>query len=171
MVLGISPVGEEESPTKKPVETAAEMYEACLEALPVDVAVCVAAVADWRTEHGAAQKLKRSDKQSSNLKLVENPDILAKLSEPSNRRPELVVGFAAETENLVPFATEKRARKGCDWMVANDVSEAGRAMGGDTNEIHLITEAGAESWPRASKAAVARKLAQRIAHHLGGEAG
>lgn len=155
---------------RQSVETAQEMLEACLEALPVDVAVCVAAVGDWRVSLDAPQKLKKRGKRPPTLKLVENPDILSQLSEPSNRRPELVVGFAAETENVVPFAAEKRKRKGCDWIVANDVSTAGGAMGGNTNEVHLITETGTESWPRAGKAAIARELAQRIAHYLNHEA-
>ena len=155
---------------RESVETAQEMLEACLEALPVDVAVCVAAVSDWRASSDTGQKLKKHGKQTLTLKLVENPDILSKLSEPSNRRPELVVGFAAETENVVPFAAEKRKRKGCDWIVANDVSAASGVMGSDTNEVHLIRETGTESWPRASKAAIARELAQRIAHHLNREA-
>ena len=156
---------------RRSVETAREMLEACLEALPVDVAVCVAAVADWRAADEAAQKLKKIDRQPPALRLVENPDILSRLSEPSNRRPELVVGFAAETENVVPFAAEKRKRKGCDWIVANDVSTAGGAMGGEMNQVHLITAAGSETWRRAGKTAVARKLAQRIARHLEREAG
>ena len=155
---------------RRSVETAQEMLEACLDTLPVDVAVCVAAVGDWRASLDAKQKLKKRGRRPLTLKLVENPDILSRLSEPSNRRPELVVGFAAETENVVPFAAEKRKRKGCDWIVANDVSAAGGAMGGDTNEVHLITESGTESWPRAGKAAISRKLAQRIAHSLNREA-
>jgi phosphopantothenoylcysteine decarboxylase/phosphopantothenate--cysteine ligase len=156
---------------RQSVETAQEMLEACLDALPVDVAVCAAAVADWRVSKEAGQKLKRREKTMSALKLVENPDILSRLAEPSNRRPELVVGFAAETENIVPFAADKRERKGCDWIVANDVSAAGGAMGGETNEVHLITETGTESWPRTSKTAVAKKLARKIADHLDREAG
>jgi len=156
---------------RQTVGTAAEMFEACLDALPVDVAVCVAAVADWRPAKESAQKLKKGDDQSTALDLVRNPDILARLAEPSNRRPELVVGFAAETENVVALAGKKRRLKGCDWIVANDVSAAGGAMGGSTNKVHLISEAATESWPRAGKEAVARKLAKRIGQHLAREAG
>jgi phosphopantothenoylcysteine decarboxylase/phosphopantothenate--cysteine ligase len=144
------------------VESAREMLAACERALPADIAVCAAAVADWRAET-AAQKLKKKNGAPPALKLIENPDILATLSQPGNRRPRLVVGFAAETEKLVEHAREKRRRKGCDWIVANDVSPATGTFGGDANTVQLIDEAGVEAWPPLTKRAVAERLAQRIA--------
>ncbi|HEX6840825.1 MAG TPA: bifunctional phosphopantothenoylcysteine decarboxylase/phosphopantothenate--cysteine ligase CoaBC [Stellaceae bacterium] len=151
------------------VQSARDMLAACEKALPADVAVCAAAVADWRAE-AAPQKLKKKGGSPPALKLVENPDILATLSKPSNRRPRLVVGFAAETEKVVEHATAKRARKGCDWILANDVSPAAGTFGGDANTIHLIDEAGVEDWPALSKRDVAERLAQRIAQFLEREA-
>jgi len=143
------------------VETAAEMAEAVDSALPADAAVLVAAVADWGVE-AAPGKLKKADGPPE-LRWTENPDILARLAQ-SPSRPQLLVGFAAETDDVVAQAQAKRTRKGCDWIVANDVS--GDVMGGETNEIHLITADGVESWSRASKADVARRLADRIADAL-----
>ncbi|HEX7967880.1 MAG TPA: bifunctional phosphopantothenoylcysteine decarboxylase/phosphopantothenate--cysteine ligase CoaBC [Stellaceae bacterium] len=143
------------------VESARDMLAACEKALPADVAVCAAAVADWRAE-AAPQKLKKKNGAAPALKLVENPDILATLSKSGNRRPSLVVGFAAETEKVVEHAREKRARKGCDWILANDVSPASGTFGGDANTIHLVDETGVEDWPALSKRAVAERLAQRI---------
>jgi phosphopantothenoylcysteine decarboxylase/phosphopantothenate--cysteine ligase len=145
------------------VETAAQMKQAVEEALPADAAVLVAAVADWRVE-ASASKLKKGAGPPE-LRWTENPDILAELSS-SPARPPLIVGFAAETENVVEAATAKRLRKGCDWIVANDVS--GDVMGGDENEVHLIGADGTEHWGRTSKAQVARRLAQHIAAELGG---
>jgi phosphopantothenoylcysteine decarboxylase/phosphopantothenate--cysteine ligase len=150
------------------VETAREMLAACEDALPVDVAVCAAAVADWRPDHSANQKLKKSAGVKPAVALVENPDILTTLSTRKNDRPSLVVGFAAETENVIAHAQEKRARKGCDWIVANDVSPARGVMGGELNTVHLVTGETCESWPTMSKIAVAAKLARRIAAHFGG---
>jgi phosphopantothenoylcysteine decarboxylase/phosphopantothenate--cysteine ligase len=147
------------------VQSARDMLAACEKALPADIAVCAAAVADWRAE-AAPQKLKKKVGAPPALKLVENPDILASLSKPGNRRPRLVVGFAAETEKVVEHATAKRARKGCDWILANDVSPATGTFGGDANTIHLIDEAGVEDWPPLSKRDVAERLAQRIAAFL-----
>jgi phosphopantothenoylcysteine decarboxylase / phosphopantothenate---cysteine ligase len=144
------------------VQSARDMLAACDKALPADIAVCAAAVADWRAE-AAPQKLKKKNGAAPALKLVENPDILATLSKPGNRRPVLVVGFAAETEKVVEHAREKRRRKGCDWILANDVSPATGTFGGDANTIHLIDEAGVEEWPALSKRAVAERLAERIA--------
>jgi phosphopantothenoylcysteine decarboxylase / phosphopantothenate---cysteine ligase len=144
------------------VETALEMAAAVEAALPADVAVMVAAVADWRVET-AAIKLKKNAKGPPTLALVENPDILAELAH-SARRPRLVVGFAAETDNVVEHAKAKRERKGTDWIVANDVS--GDVMGGMENKVHLVTAGGVEDWARAPKAEVARKLANRIASEL-----
>ena len=147
--------------TRVDVETAREMAAAVDAALPADAAVMVAAVADWRVE-AASQKVKKGDAPAT-LALIENPDILAELSR-SPRRPRLVIGFAAETERVVEHARAKLARKGCDWIVANDVS--GDVMGGEANAVTLVTADGLESWERAPKAAVAERLAHRIADAL-----
>ena len=152
--------------TVRRVETAAEMLAACQAALPADVAVCAAAVADWRVAEASDQKIKKDAGGSPALTLVPNADILALLSQPGPRRPQLVIGFAAETERVVEHATAKRARKGCDWIVANDVSPATGIMGGAANEVQLISDTGAETWPRMSKIAVAAQLADRIAAAL-----
>ena len=150
------------------VESAQEMLAACLAALPVDVAVCAAAVADWRVRNRAEQKLKK-DKTAKHappsLDLIENPDILATLSA-GNARPKLVIGFAAETENLLAGARAKLAAKGCDWIVANDVSPSSGILGGSDNTVHLVSAAGDESWPSMTKEAVAEKLAARIRDYL-----
>ncbi|MCW8835461.1 MAG: bifunctional phosphopantothenoylcysteine decarboxylase/phosphopantothenate--cysteine ligase CoaBC [Rhodospirillales bacterium] len=149
------------------VRSAREMHDACLEALPADIAVCAAAVADWRVADEAAQKIKKgANAAPPSLTLIPNPDILAALAAAGNKRPRLVVGFAAETENVVENATAKRARKGCDWIVANDVSPSTGTFGGDANAVHLIDGEGAESWPLLSKEAVAERLATRIAERL-----
>jgi phosphopantothenoylcysteine decarboxylase/phosphopantothenate--cysteine ligase len=144
------------------VETALEMRGALLAALPADAAVLVAAVADWRTDY-TSRKIKKSGGPAPALALVENPDILAELAA-SPERPGLLIGFAAETDDVIANATTKRARKGCDWIVANDVS--GGVMGGAANQVHLITGAGTESWDEAPKEAVAMRLAERIADAL-----
>lgn len=149
------------------VETAREMLAACEAALPADVAICAAAVADWRAASDAEQKLKKQPGAGApEIALVENPDILATLSQLQNNRPPLVVGFAAETEKVIEHAQSKRARKRCDWIVANDVSPATGVMGGDLNTVHLITGAGQEDWPLLPKQAVAERLARRIAEHF-----
>ncbi len=146
------------------VETAREMLAACEAALPADIAVMAAAVADWRVAREAGQKLKKQPGAAApTLEMALNPDILATLSSHA-QRPRLVVGFAAETETVVQHAVAKRARKGCDWIVANDVS--GDVMGGDANMVHLVTEAGVEDWPRMPKNDVAARLAQRIAEEM-----
>ena len=150
------------------VETACEMLAACESVLPVDVAVCTAAVADWRPETLANQKIKK-DGSEPTLKLTANPDILATLSHGA-RRPSLVIGFAAETENVVAYAKAKRERKGCDWIVANDVSPATGIMGGEKNTVHLITSSTTENWPEMDKTDVGRRLAARIAGALKGQA-
>jgi phosphopantothenoylcysteine decarboxylase / phosphopantothenate---cysteine ligase len=148
------------------VETAAEMATAVEAALPADAAVMAAAVADWRVANASGQKLKKDGSgRAPALEFAENPDILAAVSKGA-RRPRLVVGFAAETMDVVAHATAKRARKGCDWIVANDVSPATGIMGGAENAVTLISDAGAEAWPRMPKDAVARKLAARIAEAL-----
>ncbi|MEQ9643323.1 MAG: bifunctional phosphopantothenoylcysteine decarboxylase/phosphopantothenate--cysteine ligase CoaBC [Alphaproteobacteria bacterium] len=147
------------------VESAREMLDACETALPADIAIFAAAVADWHVAEAAGQKLKKTGKnQPPALKLVENPDILATIAHMKTGRPKLVVGFAAETNDVVAYAQDKRARKACDWIVANDVS--GDVMGGDENAVHLITAEGVDDWPRMSKQAVADQLAGRIAAHF-----
>ena len=152
------------------VETANDMLAACEAALPVDVAVCAAAVSDWRAAELAPEKIKKRPKGvPPALSLAENPDILGRLARAGVARPRLVVGFAAETSALIENAREKRARKGCDWIVANDVSSASRVFGGDRNTVHLISEAGVEDWPEMSKDAVADRLVRRIADALAPE--
>jgi phosphopantothenoylcysteine decarboxylase / phosphopantothenate---cysteine ligase len=151
------------------VESARDMLAACEAALPADIAVCAAAVADWRAE-AEPQKLKKKNGAPPSLRLVENPDILASLGKAGNRRPRLVIGFAAETEKVIEHATEKRARKGCDWMLANDVSPASGTFGGDMNTVHLIDDTGVEDWPALSKRDVAERLARRIADFFGRKA-
>ncbi|WP_288459352.1 bifunctional phosphopantothenoylcysteine decarboxylase/phosphopantothenate--cysteine ligase CoaBC [uncultured Sphingomonas sp.] len=147
------------------VESAQDMANAVAAALPADAAVMVAAVADWRAEDAAGQKIKkRPGEPPAPLRLVENVDILATLAR-SPRRPALLIGFAAETEQVVAHATAKRARKGADWIVANDVS--GDVMGGDANTVHLVTADGVESWELLPKDQVAARLADRIAAALG----
>ena len=155
--------------TRVDVETAREMETACRRALPADAAVFVAAVSDWRPDTVFPVKLKKGHEGPPAVTLVENPDILAGIAAAGPSRPALVVGFAAETNDLEANARAKLARKGCDWIVANDVGEGGPGagiMGGDENEILLLDAAGAERWPRAGKAEVARRLAKRIAAAL-----
>lgn len=151
--------------TRAPVESALEMLAACQAALPADAAVCVAAVADWRADEVFQVKLKKSHDGPPTIRLVENPDILATLSARRPGRPRLVVGFAAETNDLEANARAKLERKGCDWIVGNDVS-ADKIMGGDENEILLVTKTGTEAWPKIAKTEVARRLALRIAETL-----
>ncbi len=144
------------------VVTAREMLSACESALPADIAICAAAVGDWRVET-APHKLKKQKGAPPALALVENPDILATLSRAGNRRPRLVVGFAAETEKLIENAKAKRQKKGCDWILANDVSESTGTFGGDSNTVHLVDAAGVENWPPLSKRDLADRLVRRIA--------
>ncbi len=169
-ILVTGPTHEPDPPgvTVRRIESAREMAAACQAALPVDVVVCAAAVSDWRPAAEAGQKLKKNGDEAPapRIELVENPDILAGLSEPGNRRPALVTGFAAETENIVEHARAKRARKGCDWILANDVSQGAGTFGGAENTIHLVSAEGEEAWPRMTKTAVAERLAARIAQHL-----
>lgn len=148
------------------VQTAQDMLDAVRAALPADAAVFAAAVADWRVDGASAQKIKKGTGGAPTLTLVENPDVLATVAQMRDGRPALVVGFAAETENVVANATAKRARKRCDWIVANDVSEATGIMGGTENAVTLIDDQGAETWPRMGKDDVARQLAERIAAAL-----
>jgi phosphopantothenoylcysteine decarboxylase / phosphopantothenate---cysteine ligase len=149
------------------IETAAEMLAACEAALPADIAVFAAAVADWRVAHAAGGKIKKVPGGAPpSLELVPNPDILATIAASGARRPHLVVGFAAETDDLMDNAQAKRTRKNADWIVANDVSAETGFMGGTDNAVHLITAAGVEHWPKLAKDEVARRLAARIAAAL-----
>lgn len=149
------------------VEAARDMFSACFLDLPVDIAVFAAAVADWRVAVEASQKIKKTGDLPPVLKLAENPDILRAISTTDKkRRPALVVGFAAETETVVAHAQKKLASKGCDWILANDVSEGTGTFGGDSNTVHLVTQNSVEDWPRLSKPEVAARLAERIAQHF-----
>lgn len=148
------------------VETAQQMLEAVQGALPADAAVFAAAVADWRVASASNSKIKKTKGGLPVLEFAENPDILATVSQMEQGRPGLVVGFAAETDDVIENATAKRARKGCDWIVANDVSHETGIMGGAENDITLISNAGAEDWPRMSKSDVAARLAERITQAL-----
>ncbi|MBL6957570.1 MAG: bifunctional phosphopantothenoylcysteine decarboxylase/phosphopantothenate--cysteine ligase CoaBC [Rhodospirillales bacterium] len=152
------------------VRSAQEMLAACEQGLPADVAVCAAAVADWRVAERAAEKIKKDGTgQPPSFRFTENPDILKSLSAPGNRRPGLIIGFAAETQTVIENAVSKRRAKGCDWIVANDVSAGSGTFGGDTNIVHLIRgegETDIEHWPRLSKADVARRLGDEIAAAL-----
>jgi phosphopantothenoylcysteine decarboxylase/phosphopantothenate--cysteine ligase len=157
-----------------PVESAREMLSQVEAALPVDIAIFAAAVADWRVANEGPQKLKKTAAGMPPLQLVENPDILATISKLTDKRPPLVIGFAAETENLIENAKAKLARKGCDWIVANDVSPASGVMGGDRNTVHLLTrdingtspDIRVDSWPVMTKEEVASALVARVAETL-----
>ncbi|NVK14294.1 MAG: bifunctional phosphopantothenoylcysteine decarboxylase/phosphopantothenate--cysteine ligase CoaBC [Rhodobacteraceae bacterium] len=151
-----------------PVESAREMEAAVQAALPADAGVFAAAVADWRVASASDRKLKKSKDGLPVLEFAENPDILKTVSQMKAGRPGLVVGFAAETNDVIENATAKRKRKGCDWIVANDVSPATGIMGGSENAVILISDEGAEEWPRMGKDEVARRLADRIAAALAG---
>jgi phosphopantothenoylcysteine decarboxylase/phosphopantothenate--cysteine ligase len=168
LVAGPNNLADPQGVIVRDIESANQMLAACEAALPADIAVCAAAVADWRVTGEAEQKIKKDGSGAPPaLALVENPDILKTLSRLNGGRPELVVGFAAETETVVEHAQRKRTRKGCDWIVANDVGAGTGVMGGDDNTVHLITEEGVEDWPTMAKDAVAAALAQRIADHFG----
>jgi phosphopantothenoylcysteine decarboxylase/phosphopantothenate--cysteine ligase len=143
------------------------MLAAVEAALPADVAVFAAAVADWRVAETGARKIKKDGAGAPTFALVENPDILATVSRRNSQRPKLVIGFSAETDHVLDNARAKLARKGCDWIVANDVSAATGIMGGENNSVHLITGSAVESWPSRPKAEVARMLVARIAVALG----
>jgi phosphopantothenoylcysteine decarboxylase / phosphopantothenate---cysteine ligase len=140
------------------VESAREMLQAVEKALPADIGIFAAAVADWRVANAGEQKIKKKDGALPNLSLTENPDILATISHRTKNRPPLMVGFAAETEHVIEHAKQKLAKKGCDLIVANDVSTAGGVMGGDSNTVHLVTASDVETWPTLSKTDVAKKL-------------
>jgi phosphopantothenoylcysteine decarboxylase/phosphopantothenate--cysteine ligase len=141
------------------------MLAACQAEQSLDIVVCAAAVADWKIKNAAGQKIKKNGHALPSLELAENPDILATLSRADKRAP-LVIGFAAETEKVVEQAIEKRRAKGCDWIVANDVSPGTGTFGGDANTVHVIDAAGVENWPRLDKEEVARRLTLRIADHF-----
>jgi phosphopantothenoylcysteine decarboxylase/phosphopantothenate--cysteine ligase len=154
------------------VESARDMLHHVEAALPVDIAIFAAAVADWRVANEGEQKIKKTSAGMPPLQLVENPDILATVSKLTEKRPPLVIGFAAETEHLIDNAKAKIKRKGCDWIVANDVSPATGVMGGDRNTVHLLTRDGNEidvdnievdSWPVMTKEQVATELVAKIA--------
>jgi phosphopantothenoylcysteine decarboxylase / phosphopantothenate---cysteine ligase len=142
------------------------MLAAVEKALPADAAVFAAAVADWRVAEAGEQKIKKTAAGAPKLSLVENPDILATVAQRKTQRPRLVIGFAAETEHVIENARAKRERKGCDWIVANDVTPATGIMGGDRNAVHLITADGVESWSDEAKDDVAAQLVARIAAAL-----
>jgi phosphopantothenoylcysteine decarboxylase/phosphopantothenate--cysteine ligase len=150
------------------VESAGEMLSACEASLPADIAICAAAVSDWRVESKAGSKIRKAASAAPpNLKLIENPDILATISKLRNKRPSLVIGFSAETDDVISNATSKREHKQCDWIIANDVSPSTGIFNGDTNQIHLITSDGVEDWPKMTKLAVGQKLGKRIVAHFG----
>ncbi|MCA0857033.1 bifunctional phosphopantothenoylcysteine decarboxylase/phosphopantothenate--cysteine ligase CoaBC [Phaeobacter italicus] len=165
-ITGPASVAPPEGVEVVPVETAQQMADAVFAALPADAGVFAAAVADWRVTSASDRKLKKSKDGLPVMEFAENPDILKTVAHLDEGRPGLVVGFAAETNDVVDNATAKRLRKRCDWIVANDVSPATGIMGGSENAVILISDAGAESWPRMDKTAVARQLAERIAAAL-----
>ncbi|CAN1525297.1 Dfp Phosphopantothenoylcysteine synthetase/decarboxylase [Caulobacteraceae bacterium] len=166
LVSGPTALNDVPGVTMARVESARDMLAACQAALPADIFVAVAAVADWRPEAKADVKLKlKGDAKAPAMNLVENPDILATIAQAGSNRPNLVIGFAAETHDVVAYATAKRAKKGCDWVVANDVS--GNVMGGESNQIMLVTADGQQSWPEAPKGQIAERLVAAIATHFG----
>ncbi len=170
LISGPVDLGDPPGVTVKHVESAREMLHRVEAALPADIAIFAAAVADWRVANEGEQKLKKTAAAMPPLQLVENPDILATISGLHDKRPPLVIGFAAETENLIDNAKAKLARKGCDWIVANDVSPATGVMGGDRNTVHLLTRDAngitVDSWPVMTKEQVAAALVARIANTL-----
>jgi phosphopantothenoylcysteine decarboxylase/phosphopantothenate--cysteine ligase len=169
VTLVTGPVGIPDPPgaTVHRVETAEQMLAACMAALPADVAVCAAAVADWHVAAQSSTKIKKTPGGAPpTLTLMPNPDILATLAAAGPARPRLVVGFAAETDDVLDHAQAKRTRKGCDWIVANDVRPETGIMGGELNEVRLVTASGVEAWPRLPKSEVAGRLAHRIAEAL-----
>jgi phosphopantothenoylcysteine decarboxylase/phosphopantothenate--cysteine ligase len=166
LVSGPVALADPEGVTVVKVETAQEMLDASLGALPADIAICAAAVADWRAAEQTAQKLKKGDQAEIALKLARNPDILAIIAKPGPRRPRLVIGFAAETERLIENAAAKRRAKGADWIVANDVSAGSGVMGSDRTQVHLVTGVGIEDWPPMTKGEAAKRLLSRAAEVL-----
>lgn len=151
------------------IESARDMLAACEAELPVDIAVCAAAVSDWRAADTTESKIKKQAGEAPPvLKLIENPDILATLSQSRTNRPNLVIGFAAETDDVIANAISKRQRKGCDWIVANDVSPETGTFDGGFNTVHLISSDGTQDWPRMSKADVGERLARQVAEYFSG---
>jgi phosphopantothenoylcysteine decarboxylase/phosphopantothenate--cysteine ligase len=144
------------------VESARDMLEAVEKALPADIGIFAAAVADWRVASAGEQKIKKKDGALPNLSLAENPDILATIARRADNRPPLMVGFAAETEHVIEHAKQKLAKKGCDLIVANDVSTGTGVMGGDSNTVHLVSASDVETWPTLSKTDVAKRLVERL---------
>ena len=173
LISGPTDLPDPDGVTVRRVRTALDMFAACQAALPADIAVCAAAVADWRVDDRQSTKIKKS--KPPVLNLVENPDVLATLGTPGPDRPGLVVGFAAETEAnaeaLVEIAAAKRISKSCDWIIANNVAPGAEVFGGDHNTVHLITATGTESWPAMEKVQVAERLVAKIASHLAALAG
>jgi len=167
LVSGPVTIADPPDVTVRPVETARQMLDACRSALPADVAVFAAAVADWRVDHASATKIKKQPGAAPPaLTLLPNPDILATIAAAGPDRPRLVIGFAAETDDLMANARAKLTRKNADWIVANDVSPETGIMGGAENVVHIVSAAGIEAWPRLTKNDVARRLARRIAEAL-----
>ena len=150
----------------RPVETAEEMLKACQEELPADIAIFAAAVADWRVARIADEKLKKGSAGPPVLALTENPDILKTIASQETGRPQLVIGFAAETQDMLKHAAKKLEKKGCDLIIANDVSAENSVFGGDRNTVHLVSPKGVESWPSMSKRDVAAKLMERLSRML-----
>ena len=169
LVSGPTQLVDPQGVTVTRVETAQEMLAACEDHLPVDAAIMTAAVADWRPADKASQKIKKSKTSAPGLHLVENPDILARLSKTGANRPALVVGFAAETENLETYARDKLARKGCDWIVANNVAPETGVLGGDMNTVHVVSGEAHETWEKMSKTDIAARLTERICSALKNE--
>jgi phosphopantothenoylcysteine decarboxylase/phosphopantothenate--cysteine ligase len=152
------------------VQSAREMLAACEAALPADIVVCAAAVSDWRVVNSVSSKIKKTaGEEVPSLTLTENPDILATIASLKKNRPDLVIGFAAETNDVIDNAIAKRQRKNCDWIIANDVSPQSGTFDGDSNTVHVISKTGVEDWPSMSKTNVGLRLAKRIAAHFTGE--
>ena len=165
LISGPTALADPPGVTVKKVGTALDMMTACTDAMPADIAVCAAAVADWRAADRAREKIKKNGRLPQ-FDLVENPDILASLSQAGDSRPALVVGFAAETEAVVEKAQAKRARKGCDWIIGNDVSTDTNTFGSITNTVHMVDGKTVENWPTMTKEQVGAQLAGRIADHF-----
>ena len=165
LISGPTGLSDPDGVTVQKVSSALEMLEACQKELPADIVVCAAAVADWRASNPSKEKIKKNGDVPT-FELTENPDILATLSKTTQDRPNLIVGFAAETNSIIERASDKLAKKKCDWIVANDVSIGTNTFGGKENTVHIIDRNGIENWPKMSKESVGKKLADRIADHL-----
>ena len=163
LITGPTALPDPQGVTALHVETAQDMLSAAEQSLPADIVVCAAAVADWRPVTASPHKIKKTGGAAPIVELVRNPDILARLAAHPEQRPTLVVGFAAETDDLLKNATAKLTTKGCDWIVANDVSPSSGTFGGDSNTVHLVSSSGSEPWPPQTKLEVADRLADRIA--------